>query len=134
MGKFKASCRCGNVEVSFSLPVTRVVQCHCGSCRQMQGSDYSTWVAVADHQFSIDSGSEHISKYEFTNLSTKCFCSNCGTAVYGINGKHFKQHKMIPLGIVENYSAEIKPQIQVYTENKAEWVEIHDGAPVFTAK
>lgn len=134
MDKFKASCLCGNVKFSFSLPVTRVVQCHCGSCRKMQGSDYSTWIAVPDHQFSIDSGREHIGKYEFTRLSSKCFCTNCGTAVYGINGRHFKQHKMIALGIVENYSSDIKPQIQVYTENKAEWVELHDGVPVFSVK
>ena len=134
MDKFMASCRCGKVEISFSLPVTRVVQCHCQSCRKMQGSDYSTWIAVADQQFSIDSGSEYISTYEFTELSTKNFCSHCGTAVYGINGKHFKKHKMIPLGIVENYSADIKPQFQVYTENKAEWVSLHEGVPVFEVK
>jgi len=99
----------------------------------MQGSDYSTWVAVTNNQFSIDSGSEYISNYKL-NRSSKSFCSICGTGVYAINGKHFKKHKLIPLGIVKNYSTDIKPQIQVYTEDKAAWTEIHDRVPIFTGK
>ena len=133
MNNYKASCRCGNVRLSFSLPVKTVVQCHCQDCRRMQGSDYSTWVAVADSQFSLDSGDEYLSKYELKQ-SSKSFCSACGTAVYGINGRHFKEHKVIPLGIVENYSDDIKPQIQVYTEFKAPWTELHGRVPVFPRK
>ena len=131
MNKFKASCYCGNVGFSFFLPVEKVVQCHCRSCRKMQGSDYSTWIAVADEQFSIDAGSEWISNYDLNHQSSKSFCSNCGTSLYGVNGKHFKKHTIIPMGIVENYSSSIKPQIQVYTNNKAEWVELHKEVPIF---
>lgn len=134
MDKFKATCCCGNVELSFSLPATKVVQCHCESCRKMQGSDYSTWVAVENSQFSIDRGSEYIKEYKLNNQSTKSFCSTCGTGIIGVNGKHFKNHKLVPLGIVDNYSNEIKPQVQVYTENKAKWVELHGYVPVFTVK
>jgi len=133
MGKIKASCRCGSVGLSFSLPATKVVQCHCESCRKMQGSDYSTWVAINDNQFNIDQGARYISEYKLNNQSSKSFCTVCGTGVFGVNGKHFKNHKMLPLGIVENYSSEIKPQVQVYTESKAQWVKLHNEVPIFTA-
>lgn len=133
MDKFKASCVCGNVELSFSLPVTSVVQCHCQSCRNMQGSDYSSWVVVVNNQFSINCGAEYVSNYEMEQ-SSKSFCSVCGTAVFAINGKHFIKHKLIPLGIVKNYSTDIKPQIQVYTDNKAAWVELHNNVAIFPRK
>ena len=133
MEKIKASCCCGNVRLSFTLPVTKVVQCHCESCRKMQGSDYSTWVAIDDNQFNVDKGASYISEYKLNNHSSKSFCTVCGTGVFGVNGLHFKDHKMLPLGIVENYSNDIKPQIQVYTEFKAKWIELHNDVPVFTA-
>ena len=129
MDKFRGSCLCGNVKISFSLPVTTVVQCHCQSCRKMQGSDYSSWIAVPENQFSVDLGSELISTFKLFR-SSKSFCSTCGTCVYGYSGKHFKRHKVIPLGIVENYSADIQPQVQVYTENKAEWLELQGSVPI----
>jgi len=134
MDIIKATCCCGNVKLSFSLPVTRVVQCHCESCRKMNGSDYSTWVAINNDQFSIDDGNEHIKKFKLNNLSSKSFCTTCGTGVFGINGNHFKNHKLVPLGIVSNYINEIKPQVQVYTDNKAKWVELHGCVPIFSVK
>lgn len=103
------------------------------ACRKMQGSDYSTWVAVSNTQFSIDSGSKFILMYEL-NQSGRDFCSNCGTCVYGNNGKHFKKHKKIPLGIVENYSVDTKPKFQSYTENKAEWLALNDKVPISVRK
>jgi len=134
MDIIKAECRCGNVKLSFSLPVTKVVQCHCESCRKMNGSDYSSWIAINNDQLRIVDGSGYIKKFKLNNLSSKSFCSTCGTGVFGINGKHFKNHKLVPLGIVSNYTKEIKPQVQVYTDNKAEWVELHKGTPVFPVK
>lgn len=97
----------------------------------MQGTDYTTWIAVPDNQFAIDEGSSLISRYAFNKKSSKSFCSSCGTAVCGVNEKHFPEHKVVPLGAIENYSDEIKPQVQVYTEDKAPWVQIHDDVPVY---
>jgi hypothetical protein len=134
MDEIKATCCCGNVELSFSLPVTKVVQCHCESCRKMNGSDYSTWIAINNDQFSVDDGNEYIKEFRLNNLSSKSFCSTCGTGVFGINGKHFKDQKLVPLGIVSNYTYEIKPQVQVYTDNRAAWVELHGCVPIFPVK
>lgn len=134
MERIEAACHCKKVKWSFSLPIKTVVQCHCQNCRKMQGGDYSSWVFVENSQFSIDTGSEHISHYDMNERSGKAFCSLCGTTVYGINGKHFKEYMAIPLGVIETYLDEIRPQIQVYTEHKAAWTQIHDGVPVFRIK
>lgn len=134
MKKIKGACHCKKVQWSLILPVTTVVQCHCDNCRKMQGSDYSTWIAVPDKQFFVESGNELISTYEFNERSCKSFCSSCGSVVYGVNGKHFNGHKLVALGSAEKYLKELKPQIQVYTENKAEWVQIQEEVPIFSGK
>lgn len=132
MQKFSSSCHCGKIQCSFTLPVTAVVQCHCQNCRKLQGSDYSTWVAVHQQQFSIDRGEEHLVEYRANDQSSKIFCSHCGTGVFCINGKHFKHHKVLPLGSIDNYSFELAPFLKVYTENKAAWLKLHDDIPITT--
>jgi len=96
----------------------------------MQGSDYSTWLAIIREQFSIDAGEQLITEYQINERSSKSFCSLCGTVVCAKNGKHFKEHLMVPLGVVRNYSPDLEPRLQVYVANKAEWVQIHDGVNV----
>lgn len=46
MTTIEGSCHCGAVRWSVTPPVKTVVKCHCGNCRKLQGSDYSTWVVV----------------------------------------------------------------------------------------
>ena len=130
MYEFKIECHCMKIQCSFALPATTVVQCHCQNCRKMQGSDYSTWLAIIREQFSIDAGRQFITEYQINERSSKSFCSFCGTVVCAINGKHFNEHLMVPLGVVKNYSPDLEPRLQVYVTNKAEWVQIHDGVNV----
>ncbi|WPC05457.1 GFA family protein [Pseudomonas benzenivorans] len=128
----KGSCHCGAVRWEFFLPIKTVVKCHCSNCRKLQGSDYSTWVVVPGEQYSITQGSEKITKYQANEKSSKNFCSNCGTAVFLSNGKHFPGNVVLALGALESYSEELSPKIQVYTSNKAEWVRLHDDEPVIS--
>ena len=130
MNKIQGGCHCGHVSWEFELPVKTVVKCHCNNCRKLQGSDYSSWIVVPKSQFKVNSGREEISTYHFSEVSQKYFCANCGSTVYGINGKHFPTDFMVPLGEVDNYSEDLAPKIQVYSKYKAEWVHIHDDEPV----
>lgn len=130
MNTGKGSCHCGSVQWEFSLPIKTVVKCHCGNCRKLQGADYSTWVVVPAKQHSITQGKENITKYQANERSSKNFCSNCGTAVFLVNGKHFYGDVILALGTIDNYSKNLAPQIQVYTSNKAEWVKLHEDEPV----
>ena len=130
MSQIKGSCHCGQVQWKFSLPVKTVVKCHCNNCRKLQGSDYSSWIVVPKSRFQVDSGKEAITTYDFSKVSQKYFCSRCGSTVYGINGKHFPEDIMVPLGEVDNYSDELAPKIQVYSNDKAKWVNLHDDEPI----
>jgi hypothetical protein len=96
----------------------------------MQGSDYSTWVVIPDSGYTLLKGEQNIENYGFNNISSKSFCKHCGTTVYGENGKHFKGHKVIPLGIIDNFSSELAPQIQVYITDKAQWCSTKSNVPI----
>lgn len=131
---FRSSCHCGSVQCTFKLPTTAVVQCHCNNCRKLQGSDYSSWVAVNTEQFSIDEGQQYLTEYRTNEGSSKNFCALCGSAIYCINNKHFAKHKLLPLGSVDNYSVALKPLMQVYTQDKAQWLQLHDDIPLATGQ
>lgn len=131
MEEIKGSCHCGTIHWKFTLPVKTVVKCHCGMCRKLNGSDYSTWAVVPAEQYTITKGSEAVTNYE-AEKSSKSFCSRCGSPVFCINGKHFPGNVVLALGTLDNYSEKLAPQIQVYTPNKAEWVKLHDDEPIFS--
>ena len=132
MSKVEGSCHCGAVTWAFSFPIKTVVKCHCNNCRKLQGSDYSSWFVVLNSQFEVLTGQDVVSLYKTNDTSSKSFCSTCGSATYLVNGKHFLGHLVLPLGAVNNYTKELIPQIQVYTTDKAPWVNLHEDEPVFS--
>jgi hypothetical protein len=125
-----ATCHCNKVSVLFNTPVSTVVQCHCENCRRLQGSDYSTWIAVPNAQVQQVKGEQYITQYAFNQRSSKSFCKCCGTCINGINGKHFEQHIVIPLGIVVEYETALAPQVQVYSQEKAPWVALAEQVKI----
>ncbi|SDS63454.1 Uncharacterized conserved protein [Halopseudomonas xinjiangensis] len=127
---FAGSCHCGSVRWKGTLPATAVLKCHYNNCRKLQGGDYSSWVVVPRSQFQIAEGLEHISSYNANDVSSKSFCSFCGSASFLVNGKHFPGHFVLPLGAIDDYTQALAPQIQVYTPDKAPWVTLHDDEPV----
>ena len=131
LNKIKGSCHCGSVNWECDPPIKTVVKCHCSMCRKLHGSDHSTYVIVPKEQFSLTKGKGLVMSYQATEKSYKNFCSICGTPIYLLNGKHFPNEFVLPLGIIENYTNELAPQIQVYTSEKPAWVNIHEDVPIF---
>ncbi|MGF1804350.1 GFA family protein [Aliivibrio sifiae] len=132
MSLIKGSCHCGSVAWEFDLPTKTVVKCYCSMCRKLQGTDHSTYVVVPKEQFILTKGKELSVCYQATKQSYKNFCSECGTPTHLVNGKHFPDDVMLPLGVVENYMEKLAPKIQVYTADKPSWVNIHDDEPIFS--
>lgn len=46
-----------------------------------------------------------------------------GTVIFAVNGKHFPNDKLLSLGTVSHYDKLLKPQLEVYTDNKAPWFD-----------
>ena len=131
MENYAGRCHCGSVSWSFAPSVQAVLKCHCNNCRKLQGSDYSTWVVVPSDQFSLTSGHEQVSSYT-TGVSSRSFCSQCGTTVFLNNGKHFPEATIVPLGLIENFDDALAPQAHVYSSDKAGWVVIPESEAILS--
>ena len=58
------ACGCGAVQYEISGPVKLVVNCHCNTCRNMNGAAYSTYGVIARDALTIQQGQESIATYQ----------------------------------------------------------------------
>lgn len=120
------SCHCGTIRWELRLPVKTVLRCHCSNCRKLQGADYSTWIVAQPSSVKLTTGAERLTEYT-PGRSGKSFCSVCGSTVLLNNGKHFPGDVILALGGLDGYTETLAPQVEVYTEDKAPWVSLHQG-------
>ena len=123
-------CHCGMIEWEVDLPSKIVLNCHCNMCRQLSGADYSSWVIFPVEQYKIRAGTECISYYQATDNFSKSFCSKCGSTISCVNNDKFPEHVYLARGNIGS-ELDLPVEIQVYTTDKATWVEINDDIPVF---
>jgi hypothetical protein len=87
----------------------------------MNGSAFSTYVAVADDGFTMLCGSNELKLYQISTNSQKCFCINCGTPVYNINPK-YNGLKILYLGTIPDLK-DLVPKANIYCESKLGWID-----------
>ena len=124
---FFASCYCGAITLNSRGGAQSVIHCHCGQCRRLSGSAFTTWVSLAKSQVQV-SGSEHLTMFKATSNVTRHFCKSCGSHVYTADGR--LPHVLgVPAGIVK--SALPLPKAHYFVGHKAVWQEINDALPQF---
>jgi len=128
MSSILGSCHCGRVKWESIGDIETVVRCYCSICRKTQGGDYGVWVVVPAKGFSILEGADHINKYEGTNVSSKKYCSVCGTTVHCTNGNHYPGYMLLARGTIDEGN-ELSTKIQVYTQHKYEWIDVLKDSP-----
>ncbi|WP_087109948.1 GFA family protein [Parendozoicomonas haliclonae] len=128
MMETRGKCSCGSIEWKASAKPFIVLNCHCNTCRAMNGADYSPWVIFKSSDYSIISGAEHLHTYNATEHFSKCFCKKCGSTIHAVNNKKFPNHTYVSRGNITE-SPRLKTNIQVYTNNKVDWVELPKDIP-----
>jgi len=123
-------CHCGLVQWKAELPQKIIVMCHCSICRQISGADYGSWVILPEEQVEICQGAECISHYQATENYSKYFCSKCGSTVKCVNEDKFPKHIYLARGNITS-DFDTPADLQVYTGDKASWLEINEAIPVF---
>lgn len=124
------NCHCGLIGWEAKLPPKIVLNCHCNLCRSLSGAAYSSWVVLPTELYSVTKGSEHISEYQATDNYFKSFCSNCGSTINCVNNDKFPEHTYIARASIKN-EVSLPVDIQVYTTDKAHWIDISDDIPAF---
>src|SRR5579863_6686426 len=121
MDKINGSCNCKAVTYEISGDIKRVVNCHCGLCRKMNGAAFSTYVVVPDTSFTLTSERTNIGSHLVSANSIKSFCNICGTPIYNQNPK-YKGLKILHLGSLNN-AQEYRPEVNIFCDTKLNWLD-----------
>lgn len=122
MNLLDGACNCTLVKFQVDLSkIKTIVNCHCNFCRGMNGSAFSTYVAVLEDGFAMICGSDKLKSYPVSINAQKCFCTNCGTPIYNINPK-YKGVKILHFGTIPDLKTFV-PKANIYCESKLEWID-----------
>ncbi len=80
--KVEGGCLCGTIRFTITLPTLFCGHCHCRMCRRNHGAAYVTWLAVPRSQLSIDSGLDHLTRYQSSSHGSRSFCGRCGSSLF----------------------------------------------------
>jgi hypothetical protein len=114
----RGSCSCGSVQYQINGDIKSIVNCHCKLCRKMNGSAFSTYVAVLESDFELIQG--NLKTYQATALAQKSFCTDCGTPIYNTNPK-YAGLRILHLGSLDDPD-KLQPQVNIYCESRLDWL------------
>ncbi|CAG8012224.1 unnamed protein product [Penicillium salamii] len=120
------ACACNYISYTTTTTPTRLVNCHCNTCRKQAGAPYQTWA-----HFSTDDIEWQIKPTErrASSTATRSFCPRCGSTVSmaldripGLIG--------LAAGTLNEGDAPIpRPSHHIFLAEKAAWFEVpEDGA------
>ena len=118
-------CLCGAVTFQVDLPDDHIGEtryCYCTECRRANGSAFSAKVAVPMEQYTLLSGADVIKEYESSPGNVRCFCSKCGSPVYGMKGAQ-PDHIRIRLGTLD-HQAKATLAAHVWVSEIPAWYKI----------
>ncbi len=118
--QISGNCACGQIKFEIKALKANVVNCHCNTCRKMNGSSFSTFFVISQKGFNIIEGEELLSKFSPSENAVKNFCGNCGSPIYNQNLK-YPNLRMVHFGAL-NLKEEIKPNVNIFCQSKFSWV------------
>jgi hypothetical protein len=125
--KASGSCLCGAVRFTASLPSLYCAHCHCSMCRRNHGAGYVTWFAVPTAQLALETGMEHLARYESSAHGSRSFCRRCGSSLFCESAQH-PDRVDIALGAMRD-PIDRAPQLHSYFDSGASWVRVGDELP-----
>jgi hypothetical protein len=121
MADHVGSCHCGAIQYQVSMPIKRVSNCHCNTCRGMNGGAFSSYAIVRESHFSLQ-GAPAV--YQVTDNLAKHFCPACGTPLFNTN-RLYPGARMLYLGSLREHHG-LQPSFNLYCESLLPWV-LHLG-------
>jgi hypothetical protein len=117
-------CLCGSVRYEIDEPLVSSGYCHCTRCRRRTGTAAAPSARIAPGSLRIVAGEELVRCWQPDEGFAKCFCSNCGGALWsrdstdpGVMG--------VRLGTFDGDPG-IRPSHRTYVDYAAVWEPIPD--------
>ena len=117
-------CLCGGVRYEVTAPPQSVGYCHCTRCQRRTGTAASAQARLAPGTFRLLSGGELVREYRPPDGFSKCFCSNCGGALWSKDPES-DEVMSVRLGMFDPGHG-LAPQFRAFVSYAAEWEPIPD--------
>jgi hypothetical protein len=117
-------CLCGAVEYRVDGPLRDVVYCHCKMCRRTSGHFVAATACDLD-RFSL-TRAEGLRWYQSSSAAKRGFCAVCGANLFWqpTEGGYIS----IWAGSLDEPTG-IKPVEHIFSADKGDYYQIHDGLP-----
>jgi hypothetical protein len=123
-------CGCGAVQFQISEPLAAAAWCHCTRCQRRSGNAYQGSARIVPGSFAFVAGEELVRKWTPGGGLAKCFCGECGSAVFAADPETGAV-VVVRLGAIDGDPG-IRPQAHQFVNYKAPWIDLpDDGLPRF---
>ena len=125
---YKGQCLCGAIKYEVDEIKAQMGHCHCSMCRKFHGAAFSTLGEADAKDFRWVEGGELLKNYVASNGSVRQFCQNCGSSMTFSASKESSGLIEFSIGTLDG-DLDVPPDAHVYTDSKANWVDICDELP-----
>jgi hypothetical protein len=117
-------CLCGGVRFELSAPLEAAGYCHCTRCQRRTGAAASANARIDGRTLRIVAGEELIACWRPPDGFEKCFCRECGSALFSRDPTdHTKVG--IRLGVIDGDPG-VRPAWRAFTAYAAAWEPLPD--------
>lgn len=128
--------RYGSLKPLKSPGLANTFVCHCSDCRKISASMFATNLTTLDTHTRYVRGEDHLVLFTQNDTITKnrtmtnAFCPTCGTIMWrqGSIAPGTRFMRGGPIDDQELHSTVLKPQYEIFTENRSRWVSPVVGA------
>jgi hypothetical protein len=128
MTALTGGCGCGAVRFEISAALTSAAYCHCTRCQRRSGTAAQASARVEPGSVTIVAGEEHVGTWQPGGGFDKCFCTQCGSAVFARDPES-GEIAIVRMGAIDGDPG-IRPQAHQFVAYAAPWEPIpDDGLP-----
>ena len=117
-------CLCGGVRYEVTAPPLSAGYCHCTRCQRRTGTAASAQARLAPGSLRVTQGAELVREYAPPTGFLKCFCSNCGGALWS-KDPDAGEVMSVRLGTFDGDPG-IRPTFRTFVAYAAAWEPIPD--------
>lgn len=114
------SCLCGAIAYQADAPLSRIVHCHCRTCRKTHGAAFSSVTAVPREGFRWTRGSELLAAFESSPGKIRRFCTRCGSHLMA--ERVAQPVVLLRLGCLDTDATD-RPQVHIWRSDGASWYD-----------
>jgi hypothetical protein len=114
------SCLCGAIAYEADAPLTRIIHCHCRTCRKTHASAFSSVAAVPREVFRWTRGTDQLGAFESSAGKFRRFCTCCGSHLMA--ERVAQPVVLLRLGCLDTDVTD-KPQVHIWRTDDASWYD-----------